>query len=114
QLLRELLLQEDRGLFLELHFLDLRARRIELLLRDKPGFFRRTKRRTERFHRVARDGERLFRLCTSRELSLQRFLDRRPINRCALDGRLRTERMVFLSVREASTAEMSARDAPRT
>ena len=65
QLFGELLLQQDRGLFLELHFLDLRARGIKLLLRDKPRFVRGTKRGAERFHRVACDRERLFRLPTS-------------------------------------------------
>ena len=88
QLFGELLLEEHRGLFLELHFLDLRTRRIELLLSDEPRFFGGTKRRAKRFHRIARDRERLFRLSTRHELPLQRFFDRGPINRFALSGRL--------------------------
>jgi hypothetical protein len=89
-----LLLQQCR-LLLELHLLNFHARRIELLFRHEPLFFGGPQARAQRFLRVARRRERLFRESARPELTLERFLDRGPVDRSALARELRAESLML-------------------
>src|SRR5205823_12991402 len=107
----ELLLREHRGLFLELHFLNLAARRVELLLSQEPRLFAGAQRSAERLDRVARQSQRLLGEPACTELPLQRLFDGRPVNRCTLAGRLLEQRLLLGDLcNERLTATRELRD----
>ncbi len=88
ELQRELLLREHRGLLLEAHLLDLRARGLQLLHGGKTCFIGGAQLGAERLLAVACRRQRLLGPAAHGELALQRLLDGRPVDGRALGGEL--------------------------
>ena len=80
ELLGILLFGQCRRLFLEPHFLDFGACRIEFLLDRKPRLLAAAQLGAHRFQTVARRRERLLCGAARAKLLLQRLLDRRPVD----------------------------------
>src|SRR4029077_11729963 len=81
------------------HLFDLRARRLELLRRGEASFAGGAQLVGKALLTVARRGERLLGVATCRKLVLQGFLDRGPVDRCALGGQLRQQCLLLRGLR---------------
>ena len=99
ELVGKLLDGERHRLLFEAHLLDLRARGLELLRRGEPRFVGRAQLVGDALLPIARRGERLLGFAARRELPLQRFLDRGPVDRRALRGELREQALLLRRLR---------------
>ncbi len=99
QLLGELRLGELRRLLLQLHVLDLDARRLELLVCGEACLLGRAKIRAQNFQAVARTRERLFGGRANGQLLGERRLDGRPVDRGAFARELVEEAALLVATR---------------